>query len=194
MRRLLLLALVVSLALSSFAQKKKDPKRELPDQVLAAQYVYVTGWHGDIYDPRTPAAERTAISRVQNAVRDWGRYKLVYHADEADLMMIVKPGHLGMVQGGIGLGDPTIGVGTPPPTDGTSRRSMGTGLGVGGEVGSPDDYLMVSLFPRDDPQQASYAWRRSANNGFQGRKIPLLEEFKQAVSDSEKAKAASGKP
>ncbi len=196
MRRLLLLVIILSIALISFAQKKKEPKREIPDAVLAAQYVYVTGWHGDLFDPRTPPEERTAINRVQNAVRDWGRYKLVYRPEQADLMLVVKPGHLGMVQGGVGIGGPPLGgpgidVGTPVPN---GRPSAGTGVGYGAEAGSPADYLMVSLFPNDSPLDASYIWRRGANNGFQGRKIPLLEEFKKAVAESEKAKAASTKP
>ena len=176
MRRFLLLALIASLTLSSFAQKKKGPKQEIPDQVLVAQYVYVTGWHGDLYDLRTPPEERTAIGRVQTAVQDWGRYKLVYHPEEADIMLVVKPGHLGVV-----------GVGRQP-------GSMGTSIGYGAEAGSPSDYLLVSMFPKEDPLQAPYIWRRGATNGFQGRKIPLLEEFRQAVSDSDKAMATKKKP
>jgi hypothetical protein len=191
MRRFLLLALVTCITLSTFAQKKKDPKRELPDQVLIAQYVYVTGWHGDLLDPRTPAAEKDAISRVQSAVHEWGRYKLAYQPEQADLMLVVKPGRLGMVQGGVGgLGGPDIVMGTPPPQ---GRPTGSANIGYGADAGSPTDYLMVSLFP-GNPIDASYAWKRAGYNGLQGRKIPLLEEFKKAVSETEKAKAASGKP
>jgi len=194
MRRFLLLALVSVLALSSFAQKKKDPKQEIPDQVLVAQYVYVTGWHGDLYDLRTPPEERTAISRVESAVQAWGRYKLVYHPDEADIMLVVKPGHLGVVGigGGVGM-PPDIGIGTPPPSN-RQPGSVGNSIGYGAEAGNPSDYLLVSTSPKDDPVQAPYIWRRGATNGFQGRKIPLLEEFKQAVSDSDKAMSARKKP
>jgi hypothetical protein len=191
MRRILLLALVTSLALSSFAQKKKEPKRELPDQVLVAQFVYVTGWHGDLYDPRVPSEERTAIVRVQDAVRAWGRYHLVFNRNEADMMLVVKPGHIGMVQGGISVGSPPdVVLGNP------SGRNVGSsiGTGVGAEAGNPSDYLMVSMFPATDPMDASFIWKRSSNNGFVGRKIPLLEEFKKAVDESERAKAAAGKP
>ncbi len=193
MRRFLLLALVASLALSAFAQKKKGPKQELPDQVLVAHYVYVAGWHGDLYDPNVPSEERQAINRVQFAVQDWGRYKLVNRAQEADIMIIVKAAKLGMVQGGGGIGGPDVGIGTPQPS-----IRIGTGGGrpdYGVEGGSGGDALMVSLFPKDDAQSASYVWRRSQANGFQGRgKIPLLEELKKSVSESEKAKAANGKP
>jgi hypothetical protein len=193
MRRLLLLALVASLALSSLAQKKKDPKRELPDQVLAAQFIYVTGWHGDLYNPRVPNEERTAVMHVQEAVRAWGRYRLVFRPEQADMMMVVKAGHLGMVQGGISVGSPPdVVLGRPNSRPDTSTSS--TGVGYGGETGNPGDYLMVSMFPAFDPVDASYVWKRSSNNGFVGRKIPLLEEFKKAVDASEKAKAAATKP
>ena len=91
MRRALLLLIVVALVLPGFAQKKKtEGKRELPDQVLAAQFIYVTGWHGDDHDWRTPSEERSAILRVQRAVQTWGRYRLVYYPDQADIMMVVR--------------------------------------------------------------------------------------------------------
>ena len=192
MRRLLLLVVVTSLALCAFAQKKKDPKRELPDQVLAAQYVYVTGWHGDVFDARLPQEERTAILRVQDAVRAWGRYRLVLSRAEADMMLVIKPGHLGMVQGGVNVGGPPdVVLGNP---NGRPGGSIGTGVGYGAEGGSPSDYLMVSMFPNSDPVDASFVWKRSGNNGFVGRKIPLLEEFKKAVEESDKAMAAAKKP
>lgn len=194
MRWFLLVALVLSIVVSLSAQKKKEQKRELPDQVLAAQYVYVTGWHGDLYDVRTPPEERTAIMRVQTAVRDWGRYHLVFNRSEADMMLVVKPGHLGLVRGGVGVGGPPdIAVGAPQP-NGRASGSIGTGVGYGGEGGSPGDYLMVSMYPNENPVDATYIWKRSESNGFEGRKIPLLEDFKKAVADSDKAKAASAKP
>ena len=193
MRRFLLLALTTSMALSAFAQKKKEEKREIPDQVLVARYIYVTGWHGDLYDPRTPPEERTAINRVQTAIHDWGRYRLALGPGQADLMLVVKPGHIGMVQGGVGLGVPDIGAGTPPPS---SRQPgpFGTAIGYGAEAGNPDDYLMLTLFPTNNPFDATYIWKRRQNNGFQGRKIPLFEEFRKAVEESDKLKDASKKP
>ena len=194
MRRFLLFVLVGSLAVSAVAQKKKQ-KQELPDAVLAAQYVYVTGFHGDMYDPNTPSDERQAINRVQFAMMDWDRYKVVHTAAEADIMLVVKAAKLGMVQGGGGIGGPAVG-------PGTQETSVGIGIGTGAhrpaygvEGGSGGDQLMLSIFPKDDPQSASFVWRRAQNGGFQGRgKIPLLEELKKAVSESEKAKAANAKP
>src|ERR1051325_363979 len=145
MRRVLLIALVLFVALSAVAQKKKkEDKRELSDHVLAAQFIYVTGWHGNEFDFQTPADERSAIVRVQNAIRDWHRYQLVFHPDQADIMLVVKPSHLGMVQGGVnaGSGIPNIGVGVPAPG---RTPSTGGGIGYGVEGGTPEDFLMLSL-------------------------------------------------
>jgi hypothetical protein len=197
MRRALLLLIIFSLASSGFAQKKKkEGKRELPDQVLAAQFIYVTGWHGDDHDWRTPSEERSAIVRVQRAVQTWGRYRLVYYPDQADIMMVVKPGHVGAVQGGIhvGLGGPEY------PTPRVGGGAGGTadanpaGMGIGAEGGSPDDYLMIALQPSYQPVQASYIWKASAKDGLDPGKIKLLEDFKRAVEESEKARAAAKKP
>ncbi len=189
MRRFLLLVLIASLALGAFAQKKKKEKQELPDAVLAARYVYVTGWHGDELQLRSLQEERAAIIAVQNAVRTWGRYHLVFHPEEADLMLVVKPGYLGMLQGGVnvGVGSPTVGVGGP---------QVHTGADYGGEATNPDDYLMVSIMPRVDAQQASFVWRRGQKHGLADvrGKVPLFEEFRKAVDASDRARAANKAP
>jgi hypothetical protein len=208
MRRFLLLVLAVSLSLSASAQKKKEPKRELPDQVLVARFVYVTGWHGGLYDSRTPPEERSAIMRVQKALDDWPRYRLAYCPEQADIMLVVKPGKLGMVQGGVrvGPGGPEY---PPPPSKPcfgyseaidratTGGREMdimnGQDLGYGAEAGSPDDFLMLTLRPSYRPMNAAYIWKKSARNGFTG-KLTLVEDFKETVNQSDSARAASRKP
>ena len=188
MRRFLVVAVAVVVGLSAFAQKKKQ-KQELPDAVLVAQYVYVTGWHGDELQFRSLQEERAAIIAVQDAVRAWGRYHLVFHPDEADLMLVVKPGYLGMVQSGVnvGVGSPTVGVGGP---------QVRTGTDYGAEATNPDDYLMVSIMPKADAQQASYIWRRGQKHGLDDvrGKVALFEEFRKTVDESDRVRAANKKP
>lgn len=189
MRRIVLLALIASLAVGAFAQKKKKEKQELPSAVLAAQYVYVTGWHGDELQFRSLAEERNAIVAVQSAVRNWGRYRIAYRPEEADIMLVVKPGYLGLVQSGvnIGMGGP-VGGGTGP--------SVRTGADYGAEATNPDDYLLVSIMPSADVQGASYVWRRGQKHGLDSvrGKVPLFEEFRKAVDASDKARAANKAP
>ncbi len=189
MRRFLLLALVLAVALSAVGQKKKKEKQELPDAVLAAQYVYVTGWHGDEFQFHTLPEERNAIVAVQSAVRNWGRYRLAYHPDQADLMLVVKAGYLGMVQGGVN-------VGVSGPIGGSTGTSTRTGAEYGAEATNPDDYLLVSIMPNADVQGAPYVWRRGQKHGLDNvrGKVPLFEEFRKAVDESDKAKAANKRP
>ena len=209
MRRALLLLIALSLVLPAVGQKKKkEGKRELPDQVLEAQFIYVTGWHGGLYDFRTPPEERSAIMRVQKALDDWPRYRLVYCPEQADIMLVVKPGHLGMAQGGVAVGPggpeyPPSSTRPCSPSPENLDRNYGAqpgdlptreSLGYGAEGGSPDDYLMLSLRPSYRPMDASFIWRTNAKGGLAPIKIKLLEDFKRAVEESEKARAAAKKP
>ena len=193
MRRLLLLSVVFAVALTSSAQKKKKP--ELPQAVLVAQYVYVTGWHGDATDLRVPPQERAAIAKVQAALDQWHRYRVVNSPTQADLMLVVRVGNLGLTKGGPGIG----GVDMPPGTVGVGIPSPGGRTGVGGPYGGADigsdsdDMLMVSLNPQESPDDAPAIWQRRTRNGFMGRPS-LVEEFKKSVEQSEKAIADSKKP
>ncbi len=188
MRRVIAALVLALVTLSTFAQKKQ--KQELPDAVLTARYVYVTGWHGNELEFHSLPEERDAIFAVQSALKQWGRYHVVYHVGDADLMLVVKPGYFGMVQGGVNVG--TGGMGTPP--NGTGGTRVGTD--VGGEVTNPDDFLLVSTAPTANAQDASYIWRHSQRHGLtvvQG-KVPLFDEFRKAVDASDKARAARKNP
>lgn len=188
MRRAGLLLLLL-LPLLSFAQKKDGSA--MPGVIVKARYAYVTSWHGDLYYTRILPEDRDAILRVQSALQRWGRYKLAQRPEDAEIMIVVKPGHLGSVHGGYGvpLGSPQIGVGTPrPSTNDPTRDDTGPlqpGLVIGGEAGSPDDMLLVSIQPTLRPSGANYLWRRSQKNGLAGAKtIPLFETFRKEVEDA----------
>lgn len=181
MRRPILFLLIASIAIPSIAQKKKKP--EVPQAVVVAQFVYITSFNGDIFSSRTSFAERQVLSATEEAVRSWGRYRVVNHPDEADIMLIVKPS---------GNANLRTGVGTPPlgpvqiggPTD--PRNAGGIGIGSGADASSaPDDMLMVSLHPTDDPAEASSVWRRSSRNGLQGKKPALIEQLRKDVEEAE---------
>lgn len=197
MKRVLLLALIVALALPVGAKNKKS---ELPMQVVAAQFVYITSLHGDSFNPNTTPEEREAMNKLESYVRTWGRYKVVYRPEEANLMLIVKTAS--MVEGRISNApiDPTspqarVGVGNIPADPGQAQPdprlnpNLG-GLGTGVDVSSdPNDMLMVSLDPQASAANASFVWRRSARKGLQGPKPELFEEFRKAVDDTERQNA-----
>jgi len=185
MKRAFLLLLAIALVLPASAQKKR--KSELPMAVVAAQFVYITSMHGDSYNPRTSLEERDAMRRVEDAVRAWGKYKVVYRPEDANLMLVVKTSGMGSARVGVGL--PPIDT-TNPGTRIDPRNSPIGGLGTGADISSdPNDMLMVSLTPRESAEDASFVWRRSARHGFQGNKPDLVEEFRSAVDDTARQNA-----
>ena len=196
MHRWLLPLVVVSLALPSLAQKKN--KSDMPMAVVAAQFVYITSFDGDIYDPHATTEDRAAMQKVESALRAWGKYDIVYQPQQADLMLIVKPAYIAQGRVGIdvGTGDPhnpgvpgaripiggTPGSGVPPD----SRLPAST---TGVDVSStPDDMLMVSLSPQESPSETPVVWRRTAHHGFVGNKPALVEAFRDAVDQAAKQK------
>lgn len=196
MKRALLLALVAAIALPVCAKKRKS---ELPMQVVSAQFVYITSLHGDTFNPNTTPEEREAMNKLEAYVRSWGRYKVVYRPEDANLMLIVKTAS--MVEGRISSApiDPTspqarVGVGTIPggasvptnPGAGTPGLGLGTGVGVSSD---PNDMLMVSVSPQEPAVDAPFVWRRSVRKGFQGQKPELFEEFRKAVDETERQNA-----
>jgi hypothetical protein len=186
MKRALLLFLAISLVVAAFAQKKKK-KSDLPMAVVAAQFVYITSMHGDSFNPRTTVEEREAMRSVDGAVRAWGRYKIVYRPEDANLMLVVKTSGMGSARVGVGL--PPIDT-TNPGTRIDPRNSPIGGLGTGAEISSdPNDMLMVSLTPQEPAQNAAFLWRRSARHGFQGNKPDLVEEFRSAVEETARQNA-----
>ena len=192
MRRFLLLLLLIAVAVTCFAQKKKKAP-ELSSYVLQAQYIYVTGWDGDLNDPSLLPQERTAIERVIAALDEWHRYRVINTPTQADLMLVVKVGNLSRIMNRPGIGgvDTPIQIGTPPPP---SSRRGGAGLpGAGTELGDTRDMLLLSIHPGERPDETPPVWRRSANRGFEGR-VSLVEELKKSVEESEKAIADSKKP
>lgn len=182
MRRCLVLVIAVSFVLPAVAKKKKS---DLPMAVVAAQFVYVTSYHGDAYDPRTSAEERAAINKVADALRAWGKYRVVLQPEGADLMLIVKPGAIAESRVGVDVGtDPNY------PGVAIGRPGIGVGQRTGVDMSStPDDMLMVSLSPQDGADSAPIIWRRSARHGLWGNKPTLVEAFREAVDQAAKDNA-----
>ena len=54
-----------------------------------ARFVYVTSYDGSQFSRNLLPEDRAAISRVQDAVRDWG-YTVVYRPQQADMILAVQ--------------------------------------------------------------------------------------------------------
>jgi hypothetical protein len=60
-----------------------------PGTLLNARFVYVTSYDGDQFNPNLLPEDRQAIATVEDAIEKWGRFTLVYEADQADMVLMV---------------------------------------------------------------------------------------------------------
>ena len=90
MRRFVLSALfLVLLAVTVVAVDNRERKQVIPKLVTNATWVYVTSYDGAEPNPRISPEDLQAIATVQDALRDWGKYKLVYRPEAAEIVILV---------------------------------------------------------------------------------------------------------
>lgn len=135
-----------------------------------ATYVLVTTPAGDIFSPNVPQEDRQAVQDVQKAIEKWGRYKLVYKREEADLILVVRTGRTASVEGGVKAGN-------------KSGSNGVSGMSVGGENGDPQDTLEVYLASQIS---ASPLWRGRAEHGFVPPEMQLVKDFRAKVEAAAK--------
>ena len=184
------------------APAKNKKKQVLPDYVLKAETVAVVirPYAGE---PVTnPTANRTAEDNVERALTQWGRFRLVTDAQVADLVIAVQKGHAaGQTINNsptdnrpviIQQGDGSVRVGAQQgrPSDLTYPVPPASGPpSVGSEVGSSEDLFEVyrggwfNQYPLDNAP----IWRYMGKNGLDGPQVKAVEEFKNAITESEQA-------
>jgi|tagenome__1003787_1003787.scaffolds.fasta_scaffold19841677_1 hypothetical protein len=165
-----LMAGVLLMAASIWAKEKTA----LPALITNATYVFVTTYDGDLVNPEVTPEDRHAVDDIQNALEKWGRYKLVYKLQEADLILVVRTGRALEIKGGIQKSTTTTSV----------ASSGGSAQMIGGEVGDSRDSLAV--YTASQGEQSMPLWRNRAANGLKGPEIPLLKEFQAKVEASRK--------
>ena len=194
MRKVVFLLVALLLIVpASFAKKK--PKIKMDPRILSAQFVRVVSATGGPYEAGTQYGDRSAINAVQSALEKWGRFRVVYTNQPADIIIVVRQGRIGSATVG---GNIPVGGGPDPMPGGGGRVGVGSGIpsiGVGGEVAStPDDSFVVYDGKNgfNDPQNlgdtlanSPALWRASMENGLFG-KAPLVEEFKKEIEAAEK--------
>ena len=89
-----------------------------------------TYFDDNIADSRVPPADRRAVIDVQDGIRDWGHYTLVYERKNADLIFLVRKGRAAEAEGG-----PSIHL--------SSNRPPSVGSVTDTDAGDPDDMLAV---------------------------------------------------
>ncbi|MBZ5573385.1 MAG: hypothetical protein LAO09_16075 [Acidobacteriia bacterium] len=84
---LLLFAAAAALARPTYDETRVQP---FPKTLINARYVYVASYDGDQFNASVSPDDRAAIGNVQAALRQWGRYMIVNHPQEADMILLVQ--------------------------------------------------------------------------------------------------------
>jgi len=200
------LLLVIALLLSPSANAKdKKNKPILSADVLRAQTVLVmiSPDAGERLDD--PAGNRRAQEDVERSLTKWGRFRIVNEVSAADLIFTVRKGNGRIVNPTIanspidnrpvilqpGADSDRIGAqhGQLPgmnqpgmPQDSEPRAQT--------EIGSSEDTIEVYRGDVDMPLDRSPVWRYSAKDALRPPSVSAVEQFHNAVDQSEKAIAA----
>jgi hypothetical protein len=194
------IAFLALLLLVPQAGAKKKKKQVLPDSVLKAQTVAVV-IRPDAGEPVTnPLANRTAQDNVKDAMRKWGRFRLVTDAQTADLIVAVRKGHAsGPTIGNSPADDQPIiyqpsggdvpGAGqhgrSPDLTNPGLGRPADRGPHITNEMGSAEDSFEVYIGGIDYPLDAPPLWRYMAKDALNTPQVAALEQFRNAINESE---------
>jgi hypothetical protein len=189
------------------AAAAKDKKKVLlPADVLQAETVLV------VIDPDAgvpldaPNANRTAQHAVENALMNWGRFRLATDVSTADLVIVIRKGNGKIAQPTIG-GLPTnsrpvilqpgdsggrVGgsAGTPPMSgDPTGSRTPSPTPQI--EVAPAEDIFAVYRGKREDALDAPPVWRYIQKDGLRTPNVPAVDAFRKLIIEAEKQRAAN---
>ena len=169
MRRCLSLSILV---LSASAFTFGQGYNPLPKLVLHARYVLVTTYAGDdLTKYQVMPDDRQAVVDVQNAIQKWGRYALAYDAKNADLILLVRKGHVVESQPGLKIG-------------GGSQTKPSVGAVAPTDIGDSRD--MLALYDAADGIDSAPLWRDLMNDGLDPPQMRLVGELRSAVDKAAK--------
>lgn len=144
----------------------------LPKLVVHARYVLVTTNAGDdLTNPHVMPDDREAVVDVQNAIKKWGRYTLVYQAKDADLILVVRKGRLAESVPGVRVG-----------TGSNTKPSVGADVPT--DVGDPRD--MLALYDAASGLDSAPLWRDLMKGGLSPPRMLLMGELRDAVDAAAK--------
>ena len=143
--------------------------------LVRAKYIAIGyGWSGgrfltEVEDQKTmdvSKADRAALAEVRTQFEQWHRYVLTSFPEQAELLITVRAGRRGSVDGRTTIG------GRQPAT------------GFGGQVSSPDD--MLSVYTTAGGGGRLLIWQKQLSKGLSGSPVPLFEQFRSAVETASK--------
>jgi hypothetical protein len=150
------------------AQKKPV----IPEVITKARYVMVLAQREAEIGQQRDFEDERVIGEAESALAKWGRYKVVYRKDEADLIITVRRAATvtGRIGGGVG--------GT-----GNGQRRGGTVIGAEGAAPSGD---YVAVFNARSGPSGSPLWRKVQKDGLAAPKMPLLKLLEEEVEAAAK--------
>ena len=90
MKRFLPLLTILVILGCATAFSREKPKQIMPRLVDNARFVYVTTYDGPSWSANVLPEDRQAVADVQNALKKWGKYIVVYEPGKADLILAVQ--------------------------------------------------------------------------------------------------------
>ena len=81
---------VLSAAMALAAPTAQTDVKPFPKTLINARFVYVTSYDGNEFNWNVLPEDRQAINDVQQALKDWGHYIVVYTPQQADMILAVQ--------------------------------------------------------------------------------------------------------
>ena len=87
---LCLLLIATAVMAASVTTNSDNSIPQFPGTLRNARYVYVTSYDGNEFNPNLLPEDRDAIINVQDALKQWGKYVVVYRPQDADMILVVQ--------------------------------------------------------------------------------------------------------
>ncbi len=81
--------LFLALLQPATAQVNGSTSDMIPQLLVSSRYVYVTSWDGSEFSPRVLPEDRQAILDVQDEIKRWNHWAVLYDTYQADLIVVV---------------------------------------------------------------------------------------------------------
>jgi hypothetical protein len=185
------IAVLLFVLLPTLAPAQHKTKKPIVPAIFNhAQYVYVEAVDGNEFDARLNPDDRRAIADVEAALQRWNRYALTTQRKDADIVIVVRKGRVAEGKVGVIVGSSSSPQGSQSPGQPRGQAGPGTGVVVGGDMGTPDDLFEICQL-NPDGTLSTPLWMRTFPDGLDGPKVFLFEQFKDAVEKAYPSQPAS---